>query len=135
MHGARRLDTVEAVDRWHLPSIDATGKREPRVLFSQPACRTVIIDLQAGDAMGEHSVHENAILQVVSGSVTVTADGRDVACDAGTLVVFKPGERHAVRADEASRLLLLLAPWPGDGHYQAGEEEHVAANAYVPPLA
>jgi quercetin dioxygenase-like cupin family protein len=123
------------VDRWHLPTIDATGKREPRVLFSQRGCRSVIIDLRPGDTMGEHSVRENAILQVVSGAVTVTADGREVTCDAGTLVLWSPGERHSVRADAASRLLLVLAPWPADGHYEPGEEEHLAANAYVPPLA
>jgi quercetin dioxygenase-like cupin family protein len=109
------------VDRWHLPSIDATGKREPRVLFSQAAWRGVVIDLQSGESMGEHQVHENAVVEVVSGRVAVEADGREVECDPGTLVVFEPGERHAVRAVEASRVLLLLAPWPGKGHYQAGK--------------
>jgi quercetin dioxygenase-like cupin family protein len=123
------------VNRWHLPSIDQTGKREPRVLFSSPACRAVVIDLQEGEAMGEHSVHENAILHVSSGAVAVTTDGTEVECPAGSLVLFDPNERHALRALEASRLLLLLAPWPGDGHYQAGEVEHLAANARVPPLA
>ena len=29
---------------------------------------------------------------------------------------FDPGERHAVRALSDTRLLLLLAPWPGTGH-------------------
>jgi len=123
------------VDRWHLPSIDQTGKREPRVLFSSQACRAVVIDLQAGETMGEHSVRENAIVHVASGAVAITTDGPEVVCSAGSLAVFAPGERHALRAVEASRLLLLLAPWPGDGHYQAGEMEHLAANAQVPPLA
>jgi quercetin dioxygenase-like cupin family protein len=122
------------VDRWHLPSIDQTGKREPRVLFSSPACRAVVIDLQAGESMGEHSVHENAIVQVAMGTVAIASDGPEVECPAGSLVVFAPGERHALRAVEPSRLLLLLAPWPGDGHYQVGEIEHLAANAHVPPI-
>ncbi len=123
------------MDRWHLPSIDATGKREPRLLFSTPpACRAVVIDLQAGETMGDHSVHENAILQVVSGTVALgTADG-ELECSSGTLASFAPGERHSVRAVETSRILLLLAPWPGDGHYGTGEEEHLATNAHVPPL-
>lgn len=84
--------------------------------------------------MGEHSVHENAILQVVSGTVVLgTADG-ETECPAGTLATFSPGERHSVRAAETSRVLLLLAPWPGDGHYGAGEEEHLATHAHVAPL-
>jgi quercetin dioxygenase-like cupin family protein len=85
--------------------------------------------------MGEHSVHENAIVQVATGTVAITTDGPEVECRAGSLVVFAPRERHALRAVEASRILLLLAPWPGDGHYQAGESEHIAANAHVPPIA
>lgn len=123
------------MDRWHLPSIDQAGKREPRVLFSSSACRAVVIDLQAGETMGEHSVHENAIVQVATGVVAIATDGPEAECPAGSLVVFEPGERHALRAVEPSRLLLLLAPWPGDGHYQAGEVERLAANARVPPLA
>jgi len=32
------------------------------------------------------------------------------------MAVFDPGERHEVRARSDARLLLVLAPWPGDGH-------------------
>jgi quercetin dioxygenase-like cupin family protein len=129
---------VPAVDRWHLPSIEATGKREPRVLFSDAACRAVVIDLQSGEGMGEHSVHETAILQVVTGTVAVGSGSSTADCPAGTLVTFAPGERHTVQALEPSRLMLLLAPWPGDGHYQSGENadpERLPANASTPPLS
>jgi quercetin dioxygenase-like cupin family protein len=120
------------VNRWHVPSIDATGKREPRVLFSSPACRAVVIDLRAGETMGEHSVHEHAVLQVATGRIEVGGAAGEAGCPAGTLVAFEPGERHSIRAVEASRLLLILAPWPGDGHYQEGEEQRAAFS--VPPL-
>jgi quercetin dioxygenase-like cupin family protein len=126
------------VDRWHLPSIEATGKREPRVLFSDAACRAVVIDLQPGEAMGEHSVHETAIIHVVSGTVAMGSGGGVADCPAGTLATFAPGERHSVQALEPARLVLLLAPWPGDGHYQAGEDadpERLPAHASVPPLS
>jgi quercetin dioxygenase-like cupin family protein len=129
---------VPAVERWHLPSIEATSKREPRVLFSTPACRAVVIDLKAGEKMGEHQVRERAIVEVVSGQVALGAAGAETECVAGTLATFEPGERHTLRALDDSRLLLLLAPWPGDGHYLVGEEAHpdrVPANASVPPLA
>jgi quercetin dioxygenase-like cupin family protein len=125
------------VDRWHLPSIAASGKREPRVLFSPPACRAVVIDLEAGDEMGEHSVHETSILQVVTGTVAIAAGGVETECEAGTLVVFGPGERHAVHARGPARVLLLLAPWPGDGHYAPGEAADPArlpAHAQAAPL-
>jgi quercetin dioxygenase-like cupin family protein len=34
----------------------------------------------------------------------------------GFFAVFDPGERHEVRAKGDARLLLVLAPWPGEGH-------------------
>lgn len=107
------------------------------MLFSQPACRAVVMDLQPGESMGEHSVHESTVIQVVSGAVTINTDGRDVVCEAGAMVLFAPGERHAVRADTVTRLLLVLAPWPGEGHYQPGQDAdpaHVPQHAHVPPL-
>ena len=125
------------MDRWHLPSIEAIGKREPRVLFSTPACRAVVIDLQAGDEMGDHQVHERSVVQVVSGTISLVTGGRDVDCEAGSLVTLAPGERHAIRAVEPARVLLLLAPWPGDGHYKPGENadpERLPDGASVPPL-
>ena len=125
------------VERWHLPSIEASGKREPRVLFSRPECRAVLIDLNAGDEMGDHRVHERAVLQVVSGSLEVAAGERTVECDAGTLLTFASGETRSVRALEPSRILIVLAPWPGEGHFRDGEvtdPERMPANAAVPPL-
>ena len=110
------------MERWHVPSIEQAGVRDPRVLFSSPECRAVVIDLRAGEQLGQHEVRERAVLQVVSGQVTI-ADGAGTAtpAEAGTLVTFAPKERHAVRADSDARVLLLLAPWPAPGHYAPGE--------------
>jgi hypothetical protein len=36
----------------------------------------------------------------------------------GTLVHFEPDERHFVRSEGGARILLLLAPWPGEGHFR-----------------
>jgi quercetin dioxygenase-like cupin family protein len=108
------------------------------VLFSAPECRGVVIDLQAGDAMGEHSVHERAVVQVVEGSILLGPPGGEVECSPGTLATFDPGERHTLSALAPSRILLLLTPWPGDGHYQASEDAHperLPAHAQAPPLA
>ena len=35
--------------------------------------------------------------------------------------MFDPGERHSVSSVQAARVLILLAPWPADGRYGAGE--------------
>jgi quercetin dioxygenase-like cupin family protein len=125
------------VERWHLPSIDASGKREPRVLFSRADGRAVLIDLNAGEEMGDHRLHESAVLQVVAGRVGIELGDQGVECDAGTLLTFDPGETRSLRALEPSRILLLLTPWPGAGHFPEGGDADPArmpAHGTAPPL-
>jgi quercetin dioxygenase-like cupin family protein len=125
------------MERWHLPSIEANGKREPRVLFSRDACRAVLIDLNEGDELGDHRVYEHAVVQVVSGRLRLAVGSQDVECEAGSLVTFAPRETRSVQALEPSRILLLLVPWPGDGHFAEGHDadpERMPANAVAPPL-
>jgi hypothetical protein len=47
-------------------------------------------------------------------------------CVEGTLTVFEPGEPHTLRALQTTRLLLVLAPWPAEGHYNdaGGDDPH-----------
>ena len=62
-------------------------------------------------------MHERAWLLVVDGNVELnTPDGKWAAGGAGLLAIFDPKERHEVKAVEDSMLLLVLSPWPGDGH-------------------
>jgi quercetin dioxygenase-like cupin family protein len=53
---------------------------------------------------------------VIQGEVELGGDGAAVTGGAGTLAVFEPNERHAVKAVSDALLLLVLAPWPGPGH-------------------
>ena len=109
----------------------------PRVLFSSPECRVVVVDLASGEELGDHRVRERAVVEVVTGRVIVESSGEMADCDAGTLVTFDPGEEHRLRAQDDTRLLLVLAPWPAAEHYPESEEshgEHLPANAVVEPL-
>jgi quercetin dioxygenase-like cupin family protein len=97
----------------------------------------VVIDLYEGDTLGDHRMYEHAVVEIVSGRLGVTLGGREVECDAGMLLTFEPGETRSVRALEPSRLLLLLTPWPGKGHFRDAEDTdpgRMPANATVPPL-
>lgn len=125
------------MERWHLPTVEASGKRDPQVLFSTPEARAVLIDMPPGDQLGEHSVRERAVLQIVSGRVEIEGDGRTATSEAGTLITFAPHERHTVRAVEHARVLLLLTPWPATDHYAGGEARDASrtpANATAQPL-
>ncbi len=143
--------------RWHLPSLaDSTDKRterepgadaprvptigsqKPRVLFSSPECRVVVLDLRSGETMGDHQVRERALVEVISGRVSIETADETVECEAGTLVTFDPGERHALLGLDDARLMLLLAPWPAVGHdaaSAASDEQHSAGNATVGPIS
>jgi quercetin dioxygenase-like cupin family protein len=111
------------VQLWDVLAADATGRTDPRVLFSTPEARMVMIDLAAGQELGDHEVHERAIIQVARGSVELTSERGATVCAEGAVVLLEPGERHAVRAREHARLLLTLAPWPGHRHYDPSEAQ------------
>jgi redox-sensitive bicupin YhaK (pirin superfamily) len=105
------------MQRWDLRSLDVQA-HHPQVLHSEGEGRTIALHLPAGDALQEHQVHERAWLVVIDGEIEVDgAGGADTStAGPGHVFVFDPGERHEVRARSDARLLLMLAPWPGQGH-------------------
>ena len=95
-----------------------------------------MIDLERGDELGDHQVRERAVVEVVSGRVSIEYGAESVQCEAGTLLTFEPGERHTIRALAVARLLLLLAPWPGESDpVPATGSDRLPANAVSQPLA
>jgi len=111
------------VQEWDLLQLDAPdGTRDPIVLHSDDGARAVLLVLRPGQALGDHQVKENAWLTVLDGEVEVTAGGRSVKGTRGTMVRFDPDERHAVRSETGARVLLMLAPWPGEGHYRGSAD-------------
>jgi quercetin dioxygenase-like cupin family protein len=109
------------MQQWNLTTPNEGDRTGPRVLFSTPEARGVLIDLASGEELGDHRVHERAIVQVLEGSVACTSEAVETTCVAGTMVVFEPSETHSLHALESSRLLLVLAPWPGNEHYRGDE--------------
>ena len=118
------------------PRVPSRERQIPRVLFTSPECRAVVVDLRSGEELGDHNVRERVIVHVVAGQVSVESRNETARCGAGTLVEFEPGERHSVRATSDARLLLLLAPWPAPGHYadrEVDHTQHLPANAVAEP--
>jgi quercetin dioxygenase-like cupin family protein len=104
------------MESWDLKSI-ALEPHEPRILASGDDARAIVLLLPGGEELQDHEVHERARIIVIDGEVEVTAsDGERVSAGSGHLLELAPGERHAVVARSDSKLLLLLTPWPGDGH-------------------
>jgi quercetin dioxygenase-like cupin family protein len=97
------------------------GSRSPVVLHSDEEARVVLIGLHAGQELGDHQVKEHAFLVVLEGSARVDAGGETVDAEPGTLVAFEPDERRTVASETGAKVLLFLAPWPGEGHYRGGD--------------
>jgi quercetin dioxygenase-like cupin family protein len=116
---------------WNLNEIETPdGSRSPVVLHSlEGESRVVLIGLDAGQELGEHQVKESAFVLVVDGRVRIEAGDESIDAGAGELFRFDPDERHSVTADGAARLMLLLAPWPGEGHYRGDEQSAAGATA------
>lgn len=105
---------------WRLHEIETpNGTRSPVVLHSKEGAeRVVLIELRAGEALGDHGVKESALLLVLEGTVQVDAGDESFEAGGDELFHFEPDERHSVTSEDGARVLLLLAPWPGEGHYR-----------------
>lgn len=108
---------------WNLMEPETPGgTRSPIVLHSTDEARAVLIGLDPGQELGDHQVHERAYLVVVDGRARIESGADSVDAGPGTLVRFEENERRRVSSDVGARLLLLLAPWPGAGHFRGGPE-------------
>jgi quercetin dioxygenase-like cupin family protein len=103
------------MDSWDIRSLDVEP-HNPKVLRSDEETRVIAINLPGGEELQDHQVHERAYLVVVDGEVTIAQDGSEQNGGPGYLAHFEPNERHEVRATTDARLLLILSPWPGEGH-------------------
>jgi len=103
------------METWDIRSLDVEAHK-PHIVSSSDAARAIVLLLPAGEHLQEHVVHERAWLLVIDGEIEIDGGGRNAAGGAGLMAEFDPKEPHAVHARTDARLLLFLAPWPGDGH-------------------
>jgi quercetin dioxygenase-like cupin family protein len=100
---------------WRVGELDLKP-RLPEILSSSAESRAVVLDLAGGESLSEHEVHERAWIVLVSGEIEVSAAGVSTRGGSGLMVELEPRERHEVHALADSRLVMLLTPWPGQGH-------------------
>jgi quercetin dioxygenase-like cupin family protein len=101
---------------WEVEKLDLKP-RLPEILSSGEEARALALDLADGESLSDHEVHERTWIIVIGGEIEVsTPSGSRARGGPGLVVELAPGERHEVVALSQARLLLLLAPWPGQGH-------------------
>jgi quercetin dioxygenase-like cupin family protein len=82
----------------------------------------VLIVLEAGQSLGDHQMKERALVSVIDGSVRVESGGETVEGSQGCFFSFAADERRSISTDDGARILLVFAPWPGEGHYRGDEK-------------
>jgi quercetin dioxygenase-like cupin family protein len=103
------------VDTWDINSLDVQP-HHPEVLRSDSEARVIAINLPAGEQLQDHQVHERAYLFVAGGEIEISGEAGSQTGGAGFLSHFEKNERHEVTAKSDAQVVLLLAPWPGEGH-------------------
>jgi quercetin dioxygenase-like cupin family protein len=107
------------MESWDIRSL-SLEPRHPQVLRSDDETRAIAINLPAGEELQEHQVHERTYLIVADGEIEIapngTVGGESVSGGAGFVSHFEPNERRTVRAKSDARLVMVLSPWPGQGH-------------------
>jgi quercetin dioxygenase-like cupin family protein len=104
------------LETWNVKTLEVEPHL-PQVLSSDGEGRLIVIHLPAGEELQEHQVHERSWIVVIDGEIELetSADGSTKG-GPGFLIHAMPNERHEIRAVSDARLIMLLAPWPGEGH-------------------
>jgi quercetin dioxygenase-like cupin family protein len=103
------------VQTWDVRSLDVEP-HFPKVLHSDEEGRAIVINLPAGEALQEHQVHERSWVIVAEGEIELEGAGETVRGGTGFLAHINPKELNEIRAVSDARLIMVLAPWPGEGH-------------------
>lgn len=109
------------------PRVPSKDAGIPQVLFAHPECRAIVVPLDAGATMGDHSVRERAVVTVLWGRADIECGGEVITATKDTVLCFDPGERHSVHAHENTRLLLVLST--AEQSKRAHDDAHLPANA------
>ena len=106
------------MEHWDLRTLDVET-RQPRILHSaRVEARSILHRAGRGRGAAGRLGPRAAYVVIIAGEVDLAG----AIGGPGLAAVFEPAERHAVRALSDARLLLVLAPWPGEGHPGARDE-------------
>jgi quercetin dioxygenase-like cupin family protein len=103
------------VQTWDVRSLDVEPHK-PLVLHSDDEGRAIAINLPAGEALQNHQVHERSWVVVADGEIEIDGGGDSARGSAGFIAHINPNEKNEIRAATDARLVMILAPWPGEGH-------------------
>lgn len=98
-----------------IPDLLAQVSIQPGAVVSKVVHRghgldVTVFGFDAGEGLTEHTASRTAVVQLLSGRLTVTVDGDPVEMTPGGWLVMEAGAPHALLAGEPTVLLLTLLP-------------------------
>jgi quercetin dioxygenase-like cupin family protein len=85
--------------------------RNSKTLVKQPDFRIVLMALQKGAHLEEHSANARISIHTLSGNVKLQLTGQTISLSAGHLLALDRAVEHDLEATEESAILLTIA-WP-----------------------
>lgn len=86
----------------------ADHRRRSESLAREAGVSIVMMAMQAGETMSEHAADGVVTVQVLSGRASLMTGGASVTLVPGELIVFQPGVRHDLNAEQQSVILLTV---------------------------
>ncbi|HEX5164126.1 MAG TPA: cupin domain-containing protein [Thermomicrobiales bacterium] len=109
IYGPVQLD--DEIERFQPGERDSVSGRRSETLIKTDDLRVVLITMQAGASLAEHTAPGTITIQVVQGEMTVEVGEASHELAAGGLISLAGGVRHAVHARSDGAFLLTIA-WP-----------------------
>lgn len=79
-----------------------------RVLARTAAGNITLFAFAAGEELSEHTAPFDALVITLAGGLVLTIGGREVQATPQTVVLMPANVPHAVKATEASRMMLIM---------------------------
>ncbi|MGH2632555.1 MAG: cupin domain-containing protein [Tepidiformaceae bacterium] len=103
---AHLIDIEAEADR--LLQALASGGRQAQNIAREGGVSLVLMAIEGGDSVREHSTPGATTVTAIRGHIVVTGGGQAMDLRPGQLVLFQPGVRHDLRAEEQSVVLLTI---------------------------
>ncbi|MEX0783908.1 MAG: cupin domain-containing protein [Dehalococcoidia bacterium] len=91
------------------------NRRQSESLAREQGVSVIMMAMEEGDALKEHSAAGVVTVQLLRGQVAVGANGEVMDLAPRQMVLFQPGVRHSVEARERSVILLTVTGGEQDG--------------------
>ena len=108
---AGTIPAAEALSLAHLIAPTERGIAS-RVLAKTSGGNVTLFAFDSGEGLSEHTSPFDALVLVLEGAITLTIGGQKLDAIPGTVVLMPGNVPHAVDAEAASRMLLIMLREP-----------------------